>query len=183
MGKVGLEIGPFKCKNTLLIAEIKTHAKSRTQLDETTANPISPQSYWLNTQTKSISSVRTDKHRKRRSHGVRSNGLSRRKQPWMIFNGLPKNNGQHNPCMHSPLFRYMHLGWNLSWMKLITEAWEIWIDLNTKSLYPVHSINSTREYQHCFLKQFIRIKFDNEVLDLLDIFDIPRDPRVTMVTE
>ena len=101
-----------------------------------------------------VFSLKPDVRRKRRSHGVRRNGLSRRNKdwigPWMTFCELPTITVGMSLYMHSLLFRY--LDWNQSWMMQIAEVYEIQIDLNSKWLWLFRLINSFPAY-HRFLQK------------------------------
>ena len=78
--------------------------------------------------------------------------------------------------MHSPLFRY--LDWNQSRMMQIAEVYDIQTDLN--SLIMAFSFNKPFPIipQLPPKTQFIKIKFINQGLDLLNISNIFRDHRV-----
>ena len=71
-----------------------------------------------------VFSLKPDVRRKRRSHGVCRNGLSRRKKdwidPWMIFCESRKITVDMSFYMHSLLFQC--LDWNQSWMRLTAEV-------------------------------------------------------------
>ena len=101
-----------------------------------------------------VFSLKPDVRRKRRSHGVRRNGLSRRKQ--RLNRSLDdlcesrKITVDMSFYMHSLLFQC--LDWNQSWMRLTAEVYDIQIDSNLKWLWPFRLINSFHAYQHFLLK-------------------------------
>ena len=86
--------------------------------------------------------------RKRRSHGVRRNGLWI--DPWMTFYESPKITVDTSSYMHSLQFQY--LDWNQSWMRQTAEVYDIQIDSNLKWLWPFRLINSFPAYLHVLLK-------------------------------
>ena len=101
-----------------------------------------------------VFSLKPDVRRKRRSHGVRRNGLSRRKQRLNRslddLLQIAKITIDTSSYMHSLLFLY--LDWNQSWMKQTAEVNDIQIDSNLKWLWPFRLINSFPAYHHFLLK-------------------------------
>ena len=105
-----------------------------------------------------IFSLKPEVRRKRRSHGVRRNGLSRRKKteteyllrPWMTFCGLQKITVDMSLYMPFLLFRY--LDWSKSLMRQIEKVYAFQIDLNLRLLWHLRLISSFPAYHHFLLK-------------------------------
>ena len=94
-------------------------------------------------------------------------------RPWMTFRESPNITVDTSSYMHSLIFLYLDR--NQSWMRETAEIYDIQIDSNLKWLWPFRLINSFPTYQHSFIK----IKFVNQGLNLLNTSNIFRDQRVT----
>ena len=122
-----------------------------------------------------------DVHRKRRSHGVRRNGLSRRKQRLNKSNDdllrIANKNGRHE-LLHSlssiPVSRLKPILDDADRRSLRHSDWfklKLIMTFSFNKLFP-------RIPQLPPKTQFIKIKLINQCLDLLNISNIFRDHRV-----
>ena len=92
-----------------------------------------------------IFSLKPDVRRKRRSYGVRRNGLARRKQrldrSLDDLLRIAKNNCTVDMSFYMPCLLFRYQDWNQSWMRQIEEVYAIQIYLNLKlDLYDLNNL-------------------------------------------